>query len=205
MKNVNIVGLISKKANSPFFTGETLRSIDRLTDKKTIVSELKKEIELEQVWKLKKDLYCINEKYWQRPSSQYEVALLLEGDSYVTGLAALSYYGLIPEAIFTTTCFSSNEKSYVNKFGSFFYSKVPPHFLKFGVENKNRCRMSTPLKAILDYAWQGNHFWQNRGALLLDLRIDEEDSHKINFEDLIRYEEAYKNKKMTKICEALRE
>jgi hypothetical protein len=74
--------------------------------------------------------------------------------SYLSGLWALSYYGLIPEKVVTYTSVTSRvPRAFINRFGTFQYSHIKqPYFFGFSsrvIQQKN-IWLSDPEKAILD-------------------------------------------------------
>ena len=93
--------------------------------------------------------------------------------SYVTNLTALSYHDLIPEATWLIGAFSEKsikgQKPFRTEIGTFNFTKVPKHFLLFGVENVVMegifYRMATPLKAILDHAYFSKKSMEESGRL----------------------------------------
>lgn len=59
----------------------------------------------------------------------YLLAGSIYGPSYISFEFALSYYGLIPEAVYVVTCATVDKKKikrYVRPFGTFVYRDVPP-------------------------------------------------------------------------------
>lgn len=111
--------------------------------------------------------------------------------SYVSFEYALSYYSLIPEAVYACTSATYRKrrtKKYETPFGLFTYADVPADAFPFCVdvreENGYAFLMASPEKAVCDRLYKtppvGN---QNELEHLLfdDMRIDESGFAKLNF------------------------
>jgi predicted transcriptional regulator of viral defense system len=84
--------------------------------------------------------------------------------SYISVETALSYYNIIPEAVFTITSVSTlKTKSFETSEGSFAYRKLKPA-LFFGYQVVRwqgfPIKMATPEKTILDYLYLNSHIDQ---------------------------------------------
>ena len=87
----------------------------------------------------------------------YLLAASIYGPSYISFEFALSYYGLIPEAVYAVTCATVDKKKtkrYVTPFGTFIYRDVPsrafPLALKIVKEGGYYFRIALPEKALCD-------------------------------------------------------
>ena len=92
-----------------------------------------------------------------RNVSPYLLAGSIYGPSYISFEYALSYYGLIPEAVFTVTSASyekKKRKKYETPFGTFTYRDVPakafPLFIHLRQEGTYWYRIASPEKALCD-------------------------------------------------------
>lgn len=105
------------------------------------------------------------------------------GPSYISFEFALSYYGLIPENVYTVTCATfekKKKKKYETIFGTFTYRDVPseafPLELKVVREGEYFYRIAAPEKALCDklYTLPPVSNTAELGSLLFeDLRIEE--------------------------------
>jgi predicted transcriptional regulator of viral defense system len=108
------------------------------------------------ITKIRKEFYYfsdveINESFLNR------VANKIYKPSYISLESALSYYGFIPEGVFSRTSMTSrNTVSFNTVLGSFSYHHLKPTFF-FGykiVENQNgKYTIAEPEKALLDFLY----------------------------------------------------
>lgn len=207
--------IIQKRAYDPMFTKSELeQSLRRLkATKASVANLLKRAVQRDDLIRLATGIYCLPEKFRKRLISPFEFLMKNDSYSYVTDLTALSYRDLIPEAVGLINAFSEktiqSQKPFRTEIGTFKFTRVPKHFLLFGVDNVAMenivYRIATPLKAILDHAYSTKKVWKNRNELIHDLRIDESELDQINWEDLGSYKKGYNNEFMNKVCENLNE
>jgi len=125
--------------------------------------------------KLRQDWYAFSDLK-SRPEMARLVASRIYTPSYISLHAALSYYGIIPEAVTQLTCVTSNRPtSYTNAFGDFSYQSVKPE-LFFGYKqvplpSGGSYLLALPEKAILDLLYLYPQY--NTSESILDLRFDE--------------------------------
>lgn len=105
---------------------------------------------------LKRGVYAFNSDYRDYPLNLISVANLLHKPSYVSFEYALSYYGLIPERVYSVTSATSYRSwEYSTEIGKFSYMKVPLKVYSLGLEWKYDKRdggylMATVEKALCD-------------------------------------------------------
>lgn len=110
--------------------------------------------------------------------------------SYISLHAALSFYGMIPEAVVQITSVTTlKTASFTNPFGEFVYKSVKPD-LMFGYGLKplteGTLQMATPEKALLDLLYLYPAY--NTARDMEDLRLDEDYLHDdLNKEMLMDY------------------
>lgn len=124
----------------------------------------------------------------------YLLAGSIYGPSYLSFDFALSYYGLIPEKVtaFTSaTCNKKKKKSYDNQFGTFLYRDVPVAVYPLGVniieEKEYVYQIATPEKALCDKLYTLTpikNMTELENVLFNDLRIDMDEFHKLNLQDI---------------------
>jgi len=133
--------------------------------------------------RLKKGWYVVSKEVSQQPYCRGSIANTLHGPSYVSLETALSYYGLIPESVYTTFSVTSQRaKKYSNEIGVFQYEKAPLEYYRIGmttVSPQLGCSylQATPEKAICDklYFTRGLRIQSNRAMrefLFEDMRMD---------------------------------
>ena len=126
--------------------------------------------------------------------------------SYLSFEYALSYYGLIPERVMAITSASllmRKNKTYVNEFGRFEYSDIPPQVYPEEViyieDGEYANKIATKEKAICDslYKWRAvNNINELKELLFLDKRIDEDEFASCDFDILLKIAPLYKRKNL---------
>lgn len=122
--------------------------------------------------------------------------------SYLSFEYALAYYGLIPERVYSYTSAvfgKKNNRAYQSDGPAFLYRSIPDEvFFEGIVYSKNedgiRYKIASKEKALCDtlYAKYPVRTIKDLKALLFDnLRIDEEDFLKLDFEFIIRIADKY--------------
>ncbi len=126
------------------------------------------------------------------------------GPSYLSFDYVLSMYSLIPEAVFETytsaTFRKGKTKQYENAFGVFTYRDIPAAAYPVGVEIRQEggysYQIATPEKALCDklYAISPVGSLKALRALLFDdLRIDEDEFGRLNFDDIRQLAPLYRS------------
>lgn len=144
--------------------------------------------------KMRNSWYSFPE-YLRTPNFQFFASNKIYTPSYISLHSALSFYGIIPEAVIQTTAVSSMKKAnFENKFGTFTYQKILPE-LMFGYEkktflNKYSLIIASPEKAILDLLYLYPLY--NSEEDIRELRFDEEFMHEdLNVEQLLDFTEKF--------------
>jgi len=106
--------------------------------------------------RLKKGLYVVSEKISRKSISRELLANHLYGPSYLSLETALSFYGMIPERVFSIRSMTVKRTNYFETtFGNFDYTTVSADYFSIGlrqevVENQYSFLIATPTKAICD-------------------------------------------------------
>ncbi|MCL2040494.1 MAG: hypothetical protein FWG84_00450 [Bacteroidales bacterium] len=106
--------------------------------------------------RVKRDLYVVSPKVHNQEISSELVANHLYGPSYISLESALSYYGLIPERVYTTYSVCAKlRKQYQTPLGRFEYIKMPERYFPIGIcqqiiDNSYSFLIATPEKALCD-------------------------------------------------------
>lgn len=126
--------------------------------------------------------------------------------SYLSFEYALSYYGLIPERVMAITSASllmRKNKTYVNEFGRFEYSDIPPQVYPEEViyieDGEYANKIATKEKAICDslYKWRAvTNINELKELLFLDKRFDEDEFASCDFDILLKIAPLYKRKNL---------
>jgi len=109
-----------------------------------------------KVTALRRGLYTLSEKF-SGSKQGARLANLMVCPSYLTGLWALSFYGLIPEAVYEYTSAAMTYKQvYENAFGRFSYRRLKADVFRGWNEVEyggTRIRAASPVKAVLDHLY----------------------------------------------------
>ncbi len=108
-----------------------------------------------KIIRLKKGLYVASPRTSRVELSPFLLANHIYGPSYVSMQAALRYYGLIPEAVYSVQSMTTGvARNYVNTVGTFNYIHVPAKYYNIGVtmkvETEASFMIATPEKALCD-------------------------------------------------------
>lgn len=125
-----------------------------------------------------------------RTTPGYVLAGSIYGPSYLSFEFALSYYGLIPEAVYVFTSATyrkKKQKRYETPFGAFTYRDVPPNVYPDGIriekEDAYFYKIASPEKALCDKLYTVPPVSNKKELVLLlfdDLRIDEQEFEKLS-------------------------
>lgn len=122
--------------------------------------------------------------------------------SYISLHTALSFYGMIPEAVIQISSVSAlKTASFTNPLGEYTYQSIKP-YLMFGYGLKPfsdgiALQMASPEKALLDLLYLYPAY--NTSRDMEDLRLDEDYLHDdLNIELLLKYCAQFKSKALEK-------
>lgn len=117
--------------------------------------------------------------------------------SYVSLETALGFYGLIPEAVFTTTSVTTRKtKSFETPLGNFSYQKIKREaFGGFEAETQNGVsfNLALPEKALTDFFYLNRHILDGSREQFAGYRFNEDFDY--DKKRLREFAKAYKNKK----------
>lgn len=118
--------------------------------------------------------------------------------SYVSLETALSYYGIIPEAVFTTTSVTTRKTKefHHSLFGKFSYQKIKRNaFGGFETFNKNgfSYKLALPEKAIVDFLYLNRKILDGTQEQFESCRFNEE--YKYGKNKLLKFSKLFVNKK----------
>ncbi len=132
------------------------------------------------------------------------LAGIIYGPSYLSFEFALSWYELIPEAVYSftsATCLKNRKKQYETPFGLFTYRDVPVNAFPYNTvlheENGYGYVIASAEKAVCDQLYMCapcSNKKELRQLLFDDLRIDEKSFRGLNTNELIELATLYKTK-----------
>ncbi|NCB00799.1 MAG: hypothetical protein EOM67_01360 [Spirochaetia bacterium] len=169
---------------------------------------IKRAIASGDIINIRRGLYCLCPELQKSPISVYSLAQRIYGPSYISMESALSYHGLIPEAVYTITCASfNNSKEFNTPLGLFSYNRIPQDIFYVGVErikdeNNNIFFMASPIKALAEYLYVHMLSWKDLVEPIESLRIDEERFNEINRKEIRVIMDNYHNGRVKRFLEA---
>lgn len=149
-----------------------------------------------------------------RNTPRYLLAGSIYGPSYISFEFALSYYGLIPEAVYAVTSATfekKKKKKYSTIFGTFLYRDVPssafPYEIKLIREGEYYYRIAGPEKALCDKLYTlspVSNIEALSQMLFEDLRIDEDEFRKLSYEKVLFLYKKYSSTNVNKLEKLMR-
>lgn len=146
--------------------------------------------------------------------SGHLLAASIYGPSYISFEYALSYHGLIPEAVYTITCTTfekKKKKRYDTPFGTYIYRDVPseafPLYVELRKEGDYWYRIASPEKALCDqlYILRPVKNTKELATLLFDdLRIEETELRKLDPDKIAKLCDTYHSTNIRRLCILLR-
>jgi hypothetical protein len=155
-----------------------------------------------EIIRLKPGLFLLGPEYRKTHPHPFVIAASLHSPSHVSLESALSYHGLIPEAVYQVSSVTSvRSRRFVTPIGVFTFKRIPASHPRAGVKavkfnDRSWAFIATPLRTIADQVYlQKQISWEKDGLEYLteSMRIEWEDLHKISFENI------------HEICESLRD
>ncbi len=176
---MSMTSLIEKKLQkfpSDYLTYADLCILLPLTDNARY-AQIKRALQEGLLVRLRKGLYRRGQYLEKKKPHPFEMSQNILWPSYVSLESALSFYGLIPEAVYSTTCVTmSRSQKIENEFGLFSYQRLPKNNFFYGVsrevEDESIFLVATPWKAIMDYVFCYKKNWKNIAPLDKSLRIE---------------------------------
>ena len=166
-----------------------------------------------EVVRLRSGLYCLASEYRKSPLHPFTIAAALHAPSHVSLETALSFHGLIPEAVFQVASVTSRRsRTYATPLGTFVFRCVPCHDPKAGVRAVRLSPdawafVALPLRAIGDLVYlRRNVTWgrDGLGFLTESLRIEEQDLHELKLDAFREIRHAVRNRRTQDYLDGLR-
>ena len=146
----------------PFFD---LATVAQLTDEPhgSLVNQMHRWSRAGKLVPLRRGMYAFADRYRRVPVSPAALANALYSPSYLSGLWALGFYGLIPEAVPSYTSVTTRTpRRFDNAFGAFVYTAIKRGFF-FGYRTASIAGadvlIATAEKALLDLFHLNNGAW----------------------------------------------
>lgn len=147
-------------------------------------------------------------------TSGYLLASSIYNPSYLSFDFALSFYGLIPEAVytFTSATFKKNRRrKFTTPFGTFLYRDIPETVYPLGIrimqEGNYSYLIADAEKAICDKLYTlspASNIKELEYILFNDLRIEEDEFYKLDKEKMSRFAKLYRSTNLDLLVKLLR-
>jgi hypothetical protein len=198
----NIVDLILENIPDPSIISDSeIEVLMQGSTRNQRYGVVKRAIASGRLIRIRRGLYCLDNRYLKKKPNLFELAGRVYGPSYISFQSALSFHQWIPEAVYTITsaCIKRN-RTFNTPLGIFSYLKIPESFAFFNViryeENGDFFYIAEPWKALLDYMYAYKKNWQGTLSLFQDLRIEKEALQSISTKDLVKLAPLYKSRKI---------
>lgn len=184
--------------NYPLFTKQDLRMIFFGENFHTVDKQLSVWASQNKIVKLKNGLYVLSSDYTEHTLSPEVIAAKLYSPSYISLEYALSFYGMIPEAVFEITSVTTKPtRTFKTPFGIFRYRTIKTFcFFGFSAEKQGNLPyyMALPEKALVDFLYLNSHRFTPVFQTWQDLRL--QNIRNLNFQKLIQFAKKFKSKKL---------
>jgi predicted transcriptional regulator of viral defense system len=172
---------------------------------------LKRAVASGEVWRIRRGLYCLSDRYTRDRINPLELAQRVHGPSYVSLETALSHHGWIPEAVRAVTSVTlGRSRAFDTPVGLFSFTRVPQRGFLAGVrrassEGGGAFFLATPLKALADYVYAHRCDWQSAAPLVDSLRVERDSLAELTGELFDEVMPAYGPGRVSRFLAGLRE
>ena len=191
---MNYTKLLELVKGDPVFDSSMLFAGN--VDPKVVRMQLSRWVTAKKLYQLRRGLYAIAPPYQKKQPHPFLVANRLQRASYVSLQSALSFYGLIPDVVNTTTSVSTGRPEQVETpLGNFQFRHLKTELL-FGYQlmdlGGQSALVAVPEKALLDLIYL--HPGGDTAAYLTELRL--QNTETLDTAVLKRYAEAFNTPKL---------
>ncbi len=171
---------------------------------------LKRAVASREVWRVRRGLYCLSDRYRHGRINPLELAQRVHGPSYISLETALSHHGWIPEAVQAVTSVTlSRSRTFNTPVGLFSFTRVPQRRFLSGArrvseEGGDAFFLATPLKALADHVYVQRHDWHSSAPVIESLRVEDELLAELTGERFDEVMFAYKPGRVTRFLAGLR-
>ena len=171
---------------------------------------LKRAVSSREVWRLRRGLYCLPDRFGRGRMNPLEVAQRIHGPSYVSLETALSHHGWIPEGVQAITSVAlDRSRTFNTPVGVFSFTPVPQRNFLAGVrritaDGGGAFFMAIPLKALADLIYVQRFDWRCAAPVVESLRVDEESLVQLTGEEFDEVMSAYRPGRASRFLAGLR-
>lgn len=158
----------------------------------------------------RRGLYYLSSHLSFKKPHPYELAYRLYPPAIISCESALSYHGLIPEAVHIITSVSPKRRNtFSTPLGNFSYLTVPKRNLMTSVsrikDNDATYLMASPWRAITDYIYCNKMDWLGYEPLQESLRIEPEDLPPMTSEEVSALSDYYHDTRVRRFLNSIYE
>jgi hypothetical protein len=195
---MDIVTEIYKKFKTDVLPLSLLSSILDSKSDNAKRSFLKRACQKGDLIRIRKGLYLIGNQRRKEHYNSFVIANYMVEPSYISLESALSFYGLIPEAVYTTTSVTTKKSLEVQTpVGHYSFSYLKTAYFNFGLyqirDGERKYLIATPLKALMDYIVLKKKEYRTVGELEDDLRF--------NFDEFLTYKKFVNKEKIDEMLQ----
>ena len=174
---MNLIKKITSSIDSDVLPLSSIRSALENKTENAIKGLLKRACQKCELIRVRNGLYLVGEEARRAPYHSFQIANFIIEPSYVSLESALSFYGLIPEAVYTTTSVTPTKNlEQETPVGHFSFSYLKSKYFRFGFyqfkDGPHQYLIATPLKALIDYTVQSKKKYKRLSEIEEDLRLD---------------------------------
>jgi predicted transcriptional regulator of viral defense system len=211
MESLGFIKRLEKAVKTPYFTDEDLKILFHDKSQPVIHNSLSYHLKNNNIIRFRRGLYCLASSDEKFRFSKFSLANVLYSPSYNSFESSLSFYGLIPEAVYevSSACFQKKQKKYSTPIGAFSYKYIPvrPFFLEVTRDENSSFLMARPIRALFDLVYSQKKTYKSVGAIEEDLRIDLEELEDYlqpyQASEILQLGEAYKKRTTKELSKAL--
>lgn len=182
-------------ANTDLITANAVAHLFPKQTRNAVNAKVKRCIGDGELIKIQRGVYLVNPNITHQAPNLYRIAQAIDPKSFVTGMSALSFYGLVPDAIMSSVLSGSKKRIVDTPFGAIEFRKFRDKETFFGIElntvGRNTIRIATPLRAIMDHLLTLKVTPPNRDRIIDFLRLDEDELDQVNWQDADEYASNY--------------
>ena len=179
----------------PYFETKELKVILGADFNPTMLVNLKNWVNKGHLLMLRRGLYAMTDL--KESVDAMVFASKIYSPSYISLETALSFYGIIPEAVFTTTSATTRKtKKFQTPLGNFSYQKIKKG--AFGgfetkMQNGISYKLALPEKAMADFFYLNRNILEGSREQFMSYRFNED--FKFSKSKLLQFAKVFRNKK----------
>jgi len=208
VRNLKFLEHIQNSHLKPMFSEEELRLLFSDQEPYFIHNGISRNLKSGKLLKLRRGLYLLSDQ--SSSVSRLSIANHLYSPSFVSFESALSYHGLIPEAVYTmTSAFPLNKKKqFETSTGVYSFEYSPAFSFFLGVEkNADGVLMASPLRALFDLVSIRRKNYRTLVEMEGDLRIDLDQLQKevetLSSKEIFVLAQSFKKKRLIEFASVL--